>query len=100
MYAVSLDIHDLQDVLKEIKSVSQVKSLGLALGLLITAIEHIQRDFSSVKEQKIEVITHWLKRTEIVRKMQSSPPTWRQLADAVAEEDAVLSDHIRSKFCQ
>ena len=94
------DLHDLQDVLEEIQSVSQVKSLGLALGLLVTAIEKIQKDFSSVKEQKIVVIIYWLTRKEIIRKMQSSPPTWRQLADAVTEEDPSLSDRIRSKFCQ
>ena len=100
LHAVSLDEHDLQEVLREIKSISQVKSLGLALGLLISAIEEIQKDFTSVKEQKIEVIKCWLKRTEIIQKMQSCPPTWSQLADAVADEDAALSDHIRHKYCE
>ena len=78
---------------------SQVQSLGLALGLLISAIEKIQKDFMSVKEQKVQVIKYWLKRTEIIRKMQKSPPTWSQLADAVADEDAALSDCIRCKYC-
>ena len=51
-----------------------------------------------MKEQKIEVIKYWLKRREIIRDMQSHPPTWSQLADAVAEEDVALSDHIRHKY--
>ena len=78
---------------------SQVQSLGLALGLLISAIDKIQKDFASVKEQKIEVIKCWIKRTEIIRNMQSCRPTWSQLADAVADEDAALSDSIRCKYC-
>ena len=77
----------------------QVKSLGLALGLLITAIEEIQKGCASVKEQGIQVIKYWLKRTEIIREMQSCPPTWSQLADAVAEEDTALSQHIRQTYC-
>ena len=95
----SLDEHDLQDILEEIKSVSQVQSLGLALGLLISAIDKIQKDYASVKEQKVQVIKWWLRRTDIIRKMQSRHPTWSQLADAVADEDAALSDSIRFKYC-
>ena len=78
---------------------SQVQSLGLALGLVISAIDEIRKDFTSVKEQKIQVIKYWLKRTEIIRTMQACPPTWSQLADAVADEDVSLSDHIRHKHC-
>ena len=96
---IHVDEHDLQEVLKEIKAVSQVQSLGLALGLLISAIEKIQKDFTSVNEQKIQVIKYWLKRREIIRKMESCPPTWSQLAEAVADEDAALSDYIRCKYC-
>ena len=87
----SLDEHDLQRVLTEIKPVSQVQSLGLALGLLASAIEKIQKEFAAIKEQKIEVIKCWLRRREIIREMQASPPTWSQLADAVAEDDVALS---------
>ena len=94
-----LDEHDLQDVLKEIRPVSQVQNLGLALGLLTSAIEKIQVDFALVNEQKIELIKCWLRRKEIIRKMQSCPPTWSQLADAVAEVDVALSKSIRSKHC-
>ena len=96
---VSLDEHDLQSVLTEIKAVNQVQSLGLALGLLLSAIDKIQKDFATVKEQKIQVINYWLKRTEIIRDKQSCPPTWSQLAEAVADEDTALSDHIRCKYC-
>ena len=95
----SLDEHDLQDVLEEIKSVTQVQSLGLALGLLISAVDEIQNNFRSVKEQKVRVIKCWLKRTEIIRKRQSCPPTWSQLADAVANDDVALGDSIRRKYC-
>ena len=94
-----IDVHDLQEVLSEIKSVSQVQNLGLALGLLVTAVDEIRKDFTSVKEQKIQVIKCWLKRTDIIRKMQSCPPTWSQLADAVAEDDVALSKSIRQKYC-
>ena len=89
----------MQKVLKEIKSLSEVQSLGLALGLLITAIDKIRKDFATVEEQKIQVIKYWLKRREIIQDMQSCPPTWSQLADAVAEEDVSLSDRIRQKYC-
>ena len=96
---VSLDEHDMQKVLMEIKSVSEVQSLGLALGLLITAIDEIRKDFATVKEQKIRIIKYWLKRLHIVREKQEFPPTWSDLADAVADEDVALSGHIRSKYC-
>ena len=95
-----LDEHDLQDVLAGVKSVSQVQSLGLALGLLVSAIDKIQKDFTTVKEQKIQVIKFWLNRTEIIRNMQSCSPTWSQLADAVADEDTALGDSIRCKYCK
>ena len=94
-----LDEHDLQRVLTEIKSVSEVESLGLNLGLLISAIDEIQKDFATVKKQRIQIIKYWLKRTEIIQEMQACPPTWSQLADAVADEDSALSDRIRSKYC-
>ena len=83
----------------EIKSVSQVQSLGLALGLLASAIEKIQKDYVLLKEQKIELIKCWLRRREIIRQMQSCPPTWSQLAEAIAEDDVALSKSIRSKHC-
>ena len=98
-HVVCLDEHDLQSVLTEIKSVSEVESLGLNLGLLISAINEIQRDVTTVKKQKIQIITRWLRRTEIIRGMQACHPTWSQLADAVADENSALSDHIRSKYC-
>ena len=77
---------------------SQVLRLGLALGLLVSAIDKIRKDFASVEDQKIQVIKCWLKRTEIIRKMQSHRPSWSQLADAVADEDVSLSDSIRCKY--
>ena len=95
----SLDEHDLLDIIEEIKTVNQVQDLGLHLGLLITAIEEIQKDFATVKEQRTQVIKYWLKRIEIIRQMQSCRPTWSQLADAVAKQDTDLSDHIRRKYC-
>ena len=94
-----LDEHDLQKVLEEIESVSEVESLGLNLGLLISAIDKIQKNFTTVNKQKIEIIKCWLRRTERIRDMQACPPTWSQLADAVAKENRDLGDHIRSKYC-
>ena len=98
LYTLSLDEQDLQRVLKEIEPLSGVQNLGLALGLLISAIDEIQKDFASVKEQKIQVIKYWLNRRKIIGQMKSHPPTWSQLADAVADEDVALSDHIRHKY--
>ena len=98
-HSVSLDEHHLQKVLVEIKSVSQVESLGLALGLLITAIDQIIKDCATVKQQKIQIIKYWLKRKDIIQEMQACPPTWSLLADAVADEDVALSNQIRSKYC-
>ena len=94
-----LDEHDLDEVLVEITAVSQVQSLGLALGLLPSAIEKIQIDFTLVNEQKTELIKCWLRRKEIIRKKQSCLPTWSQLVDAVARVDVALSESIRSKHC-
>ena len=93
------DEHDLQRILTEIKSVSRMRSLGLALGVLMPAIEKIQKEFASVEDQKIEIIYCWLRRTEIIREMQPCPPTWSQLADAVAIEDVALSERIRHTYC-
>ena len=98
-HSVSLDEHHLQRVLVEIKSVSKVQSLGLALGLLITAVDEIQKDFRTVEEQKIQIIKYWLKRIHIIQEIQACPPRWSQLADAVASEDVALSNQIRSKYC-
>ena len=98
-FLLCLDEHDLQRVLTEIKSVSEVESLGLNLGLLMSAINEIQKDFTTVKKQRIQIINRWLRRAEIIREMQAFPPTWSQLADAVADEDSALSHHIRSKYC-
>ena len=47
-----------------------------------------------MKEQKIKLITYWLKRLEVIQKMQGSPLTQSQLADSVAEDDITLSNSI------
>ena len=52
-----------------------------------------------VKDQKVQVIKCWLTRTKLIEERQTSPPTWTQLADAVANEDAALSERIRLKYC-
>ena len=95
---VSIDEHDLQKVLTKIKAVSKVESLGKGLGLLMSAIDVIQKEFVRLEEQKIEIIKYWLKRINLIHEMQPCPPTWSQLADAVADEDSELSDHIRCKY--
>ena len=80
-HTVSIDEHDLRRVLKEMKSVSQMLSLGLALGLVPSAIDVIQKDFGSVKQQNIEVIKCWLNHREIILNMQSCCPTWSVLVE-------------------
>ena len=99
-HIVCLDEHDLQNVLTEIESVTEVESLGLNLGLLISTIDEIQQDCATVKKRRIQIIKCWLRRTGIIREMQACPPTWSQLADAVAKQNQALSDHIRSKYCR
>ena len=98
-YTISLDEQDLRKVLTEIKSVNQVQDLGLALGLLPSAIDEIQKDLATVKDQRREVIKYWLNRRQIIRDLKSCPPTWSQLADAVAEENAALGDCIQCQYC-
>ena len=96
---VCLDEHDLQKVLTEIESVTEVESLGLNLGLLISMIDEIQQDYATVKKRRVQIIKCWLRRIGIIRDKQACPPTWSELAGAVAKQNRDLSDHIRSKYC-
>ena len=91
------DEHDLQKVLREIRSVSHVQNLGLALGVLMSLIDKTREDYALVEDQKIEVMYCWLRRTDILREKQSCLPTWSELADAVADENVALSEEIRRK---
>ena len=78
-YPDSLDEHYLHRVFTAIKSLHQVQSLGLALALLAIAIKEIRAYFSLVKEQKIEIIKRWLKRMQIIHKMQGCSPTYSRV---------------------
>ena len=90
---------DLHLILKEIRQVTKIESLGLSLGLHMSAIDKIQADYRSSEEQKTRIIWHWLQRKDIIPNRQSHDPSWNELCNAVAEEDAALSHKIRAKHC-
>ena len=96
---ISIDEDDLHKVLNELIEISQVTSLGLSLGLRMSSIEGIKNDCQSSDEQKTIVVYRWLKRQDIVRDYQSCPPTWNQLALAVAKENPTVSRRIQEKYC-
>ena len=89
----------MQRVIAEIESVRRVQSLGQALGVQKSAVEKIQKEYASVEEQKIQVVYYWLQRIEIVPEKSSCSPTWSELASAVANENASLSEHIQRTYC-
>ena len=99
---LQVDEDDMQRILPEIKAVHNVENLGLALSVCwsTNSIERIQKDNQSIKNQKIQVIYHWLTRTDIIRGKQSILPKWSELADAVNNENAALSKNIRCKYYQ
>ena len=99
MAIVSSGVADLQQVLDEIHNITQVTNLGLKLGLYMPAIDKIQTDYKNVDEQKTRILYAWLARKDIIPSKQSLPPTWNELADAVAKESTALSMDIRRKYC-
>ena len=71
----------------------------MALGLGFSALDEIKSNSATVKKQKIQVLKYWLRGRVIEEQMRSCPPTWSQLADAVAEQSIRISDRIRRKYC-
>ena len=82
----------------ELEEINMMKLLGVRLGLRMAKIERILKEYShSVEEQKVTIITTWLRRNDRVRDFQSHRPTWNQLAKAVEKENVVVAESIRSR---
>ena len=99
-FFLHVDEDDLPKVIQAIQPVNHVGDLGLGLGVRWSTIERIRKENPSVKDQKIQVIYHWLTRTDIVRDKRDELPTWGQLAEAVEGENTALSESIQHKYCQ
>ena len=90
----------MRKVLIELNDISDVETLGLDLGIRMSALEKIMTEHpQQLEKQKTRVIYHWLKGREIVREKQGEPPTWTGLADAVSRLDPTLSERIRRQYC-
>ena len=87
MEAVATKLHDISDV----------ESLGIALGIRMSALEKIASDYSTVEKQKTKVIYYWLTRKDIVRERQGESPNWNGIANAVARLNPSLSKRIRDR---
>ena len=61
------DEDDLEDVITELNDITDFESLGLALGIRMSALKKIALDYSKVDKQKTKVIYYWLTRKYIVR---------------------------------
>lgn len=92
--------NDLQQILEEVEQVTNVLRLGLKLGLPMSEIVKIQKEYELLEEQKTWVIYFWLQRMHIIPSKQSVLPTWNELANAVAKENVALSETIRQKYCK
>ena len=91
----------MQEILTEFSDICDVETLGLGLGLRLSALEKIMTEHpQQLEKQKICVFSHWLKRRDIVRKKQNELPTWTGLADAVTRLDPKLSERIQCLYCQ
>ena len=81
-------------VVSELKDISDVLELGLALGICKSALNKIMQNNTKLEKQKIEVVHYWLTRREIVRQKQGESPVWSRLAGAVARLNLALSEKI------
>ena len=93
------DEDDLDVIVTELKDISDVLKLGLALGIRKSALDKIMQDKINLEKQMIEVIHYWLTRREIVRQKQGECPAWSRLADAVDRLNPSLSEKIRHQHC-
>ena len=86
-------------IVTELKDISDILELGLALGIRKPALDEITQGNTKLVKQKIEVIHYWLTRREIVRQKQRECPAWSRLADAVHRLNPSLSEKIRHQHC-
>ena len=91
------DEDDLDTVVTELKVVTDVMELGLALGIRKSSLDHIIQENTKLEKQKIEVIYYWITRKDIVRPRQGECPEWKGLADAVARVNPTLSHTIQNQ---
>ena len=89
----------MQRIVTELTAISDIVSLGLELGIRMSALEEIKADNPQVKQQRMQVVYYWLKRRDIVRTRQDECPTWTGLANAVGSLDHALSERIRCQYC-
>ena len=91
---------DLQRIITELNNVSNVQTLALNLGIRASALIKIMAEYpQQLETQKMHVLYHWLKRTEIIGSKRSQHPTWTRLAEAVARLDLTLSERIQRQYC-
>ena len=95
----STDEDDLYMIVSELRDVTEVLKLGLALGIRKSALDKILQDSTNLEDRKIEVIHHWLTRRDIVRLKQGECPGWNALAVAIAEINPALSQRIQQRHC-
>ena len=89
----------METVITELNDVTDIESLGLALGIRMSALEKIALNYSKPDKQKTKVIYYWLTRKDIVRQKEREFPTWDGIADAVARLNPSLSERIRCQHC-
>ena len=94
------DEDDLDMIVTELKDITEVLELGLALGIRKSSLDKIMQDNAKLEKQKIEVIHYWLTRRDIVRKKQGECPEWSGLANAVDRVNSSMGDKIRQQHCQ
>ena len=70
----STDEDDLDTIVTELKDITDVLELGLALGIRKSALDKIMQDSTKLEKQKIEVIHYWLTRRDIVRQKPGEHP--------------------------
>ena len=89
MNTIVFELHDITDVL----------TLGLALGIRKPALDKIMQGNATLEGQKIQVVDYWITRKDIVRQRQGDCPGWKGLADAVAWVNPTLSHKIKRQHC-
>ena len=82
-----------------LNDITNVESLGLNLGICMSASERITINYPLMERQKTKVIYYWLQRRDIVRHKQNEHPTLGALADAMRTLNPSLSDRIRLEHC-
>ena len=90
LFILLSEIADLKDVIEYIfeLDVSQLKQLGLQLGLLLPTLKRIA-DGTKPEDYGMEVMTEWLKQVD------NAEPTWNNLAKAL--DRRTVKGHVQAK---